>query len=137
MSLESHEPTLTVHGMMPFAKTLGIEVVRYEAEEVRARLVWSPALCTSGGVVHGGVVMALADTTGGACAYLNLPEDAQGTTTVESKTNFLRAVREGAIEASSRALHVGRTVIVVETDVRDREGRLVARVTQSQLVLRR
>ncbi len=72
-------------------------------------------------LLHGGAVMALADSTGGACAFLNLPEHAQGTTTVESKTNFLRGVREGYIEAVSRPLHVGRTVVVVETDVRDSE----------------
>jgi 1,4-dihydroxy-2-naphthoyl-CoA hydrolase len=131
----SDDLTAIIHGLMPFAKTLDIEVVRYTAEEVRARLAWSPQLCTAGGVLHGGAVMSLADTTGGACAYLNLPEGAQGTTTVESKTNFLRAVREGYAEATSRPLHSGRTVIVVETDVRDNRDRLVARVTQSQLVL--
>jgi uncharacterized protein (TIGR00369 family) len=79
--------------------------------------------------------MSLADSTGGACAYLNLPAGAQGTTTVESKTNFLRAVRSGDAEAISRPLHSGRTLIVVETDVVDDRGRLAARVTQSQLVL--
>jgi uncharacterized protein (TIGR00369 family) len=70
----------------------------------------------------------------GACAYLNLPPGAAGTTTVESKTNFLRAVRDGYIEAVARPLHKGRTLIVVETDIRDAQ-RLAARVTQSQLVL--
>lgn len=79
--------------------------------------------------------MALADSTGAACAFLNLPAGASGTTTVESKTNFLRAVREGYVESSSRPLHTGRTLIVVETDLRDDRDRLVARVTQSQLVL--
>jgi 1,4-dihydroxy-2-naphthoyl-CoA hydrolase len=131
------EPTETVRDLMPFAKTLGITVIRYEPGEVRARLGWSPLLCTAGGALHGGAVMALADSTGGACAYLNLTVGAQGTTTVESKTNFLRAVREGFAEASSRPLHVGRTIIVVETDVRDDRERLVARVTQSQLVVAR
>ena len=122
---------------MPFARTLAIEVLKYTPEEIRARLGWSEELCTAGGVLHGGVLMALADTTGGACAYLNLPEGAQGTTTIESKTNFLRAVRSGFAEARSRPLHTGRTVIVVETDVLDDRDRLVARVTQSQLVLAR
>ena len=72
---------------------------------------------------------------GGACAYLNLPPGAAGTTTVESKTNFLRAVREGYIEAVTRPLHKGRTLIVVETEIRDAQQRLAAKVTQSQLVL--
>jgi uncharacterized protein (TIGR00369 family) len=129
------DATATIHGLMPFARTLAIEVLTYTPDEVRARLKWSPEVCTADGVLHGGAVMTLADTTGGACAYLNLPEGAQGTTTIESKTNFLRAIRSGFAEATSRPLHTGRTVIVVETDVRDDRDRLVARVTQSQLVL--
>jgi uncharacterized protein (TIGR00369 family) len=80
--------------------------------------------------------MALADSTGGLCAFNNLPEGATGTSTIESKTNFLRAVRSGEVEASSKPLHVGRTVIVIETDVKDADGRLVARITQTQAVLR-
>jgi 1,4-dihydroxy-2-naphthoyl-CoA hydrolase len=125
----------TLQDLMPFARTLGIVVLRYDADEVRARLQWSPSLCTSGGVLHGGAVMALADSTGGACAYLNLPEGAQATTTVESKTNFLRAVREGSAVAISRPLHVGNTTIVIETDVLDSTEHLVARVVQTQLVV--
>ena len=120
---------------IPLARTLGISFESTEPEMVKARLDWSDALCTSGGVLHGGVLMSLADTTGAACAFMNLPEGAGGTTTIESKTNFLRAVREGFVESTSKPLHVGRTVIVIETDVRDDQGNLVARVTQSQLVL--
>jgi 1,4-dihydroxy-2-naphthoyl-CoA hydrolase len=71
------------------------------------------------------------------CAFLNLPDGATGTTTVESKTNFLRAVRDGYVEATSVPLHKGKTVIVVDTELRDAQGKLVARVTQSQLVLTR
>jgi uncharacterized protein (TIGR00369 family) len=122
--------------LMPFARMLGAEFTGYAKEEVRARLLWAPELCTSGDLLHGGAVMSLADSTGAACAYLNLPEGAAGTTTVESKTNFLRGVRQGFIESVSRPLHVGRTVIVVETDVRDPGERLVARVLQTQLILR-
>lgn len=135
MTSERDDLTETVRDIMPFARTLGITVIRYGPDEVRARLGWSPTLCTAGEVFHGGAVMALADSTGGACAFLNLPAGAQGTTTIESKTNFLRAARDGFIEARSRPLHVGRTIIVVETDVRDDGDRLVARVTQSQLVV--
>jgi uncharacterized protein (TIGR00369 family) len=120
---------------MPLAKTLGIESLVSSPSEVRARLDWSESLCTSGGVLHGGVIMALADSTGGACAFLNLPDGAGGTTTIQSTTNFLRAVRNGHIEAASRPLHAGRTVIVVETDVTDADNRRVARVIQSQAVL--
>lgn len=122
--------------LMPFARTIGADFTRYGKDEVRARLRWSPQLCTAGGVLHGGAVMSLADSTGAACAFLNLPEGAAGTTTIESKTNFLRGVRDGFIEAVSRPLHVGRTVVVVETDVRDAGERPVARVLQTQLVLR-
>lgn len=85
--------------------------------------------------MHGGVLMALADSLGGLCAFLNLPEGAAGTTTIESKTNFLRAVTGGRVRAVSRPLHAGRMVIVVDTELRDDEGRLVARVTQTQAVL--
>ncbi len=120
---------------MPLTRTLGASFSRYTKDEVRARLDWAPRLCTVGGLLHGGAIMALADSTGGACAFLNLPPGSTGTTTVESKTNFLRGVREGYAEATSRPLHVGRTVIVVETDVRDAGERLVARVMQTQLVL--
>jgi uncharacterized protein (TIGR00369 family) len=122
--------------LIPFARRLGAEFTRYSKEEVGARLDWGPGLCTSGEMLHGGAVMSLADSTGAVCAFLNLPEDAAGTTTVESKTNFLRGVREGSIEAVSHPLHIGRTVIVVETDVRDANDRLIARVVQTQLVLR-
>jgi 1,4-dihydroxy-2-naphthoyl-CoA hydrolase len=121
--------------LMPLARTLGARFSRYTKDEVRARLDWAPGLCTVGGLLHGGAIMALADSTGAACAFLNLPQGSSATTTVESKTNFLRGVREGYAEAVSRPLHVGRTVIVVETDVRDRDERLVARVTQTQLAL--
>jgi uncharacterized protein (TIGR00369 family) len=120
---------------MPFARTIGAELTRYSKEEVAARLDWAPGLCTSGDILHGGAVMSLADSTGAVCAFLNLPEGAAGTTTVESKTNFLHGVRKGFIEAVSRPLHIGRRVIVVETDVRDTDDRLVARVVQTQLVL--
>ncbi len=119
---------------MPLTATLGMTFERYERDEVRARIEWSPELCTSGGVLHGGVVMALADSAGAANAFLNLPEGATGTTTVESSTRFLRAVRAGAVEARARPVHVGRTLVVVETDVIDSSERLVAKVIQSQLV---
>src|SRR5262249_60674023 len=110
-------------------------VVSVAGGDVRARLAWDVALGPPGGALRGGALMALADSTGGACAFLNLPVGSAGTTTIESKTNFLRAVREGYVESRSRPLHTGKTVIVVETDLRDDRDRLVARVTQSQLVL--
>ena len=120
--------------LMPFAQTLGIELLAAAPDEVRARLVWHERLCTAGGVLHGGTLMALADSTGGLCAYLNLPDGAS-TTTIESKSNFLRAVGDAHVDAISRPLQRGRRIIVIETDLVDGDARLVARVMQSQLVL--
>ena len=128
--------TTVLQQAMPLCATLGVRADKYAAEQVELSLDWSPALCTTGGILHGGVIMALADTAGAACALLNLPKDASGTSTIESKTNFLGAVRSGTVTAIASPLHVGGTTIVVETSVRDASGRLVAKVTQTQVVLR-
>ncbi|GLZ12821.1 aromatic compound degradation protein PaaI [Actinomadura sp. NBRC 104425] len=121
---------------MPFARTLGIGIDAAAPEEVAGRLAWAPERCTAGGVMHGGALMALADSVGAVCAFLNLPPGAS-TTTLESKTNFFRAVRGGEVRAVARPLHAGRTSIVVQTDLHDAEGRRVAQVTQTQAVLSR
>lgn len=123
-----------IRSTMPFAATLGIDVLSSGPDEVRTRIMWHESLTTAGGILHGGALMALADATGGLCAFLNLPAGA-GTATIESKTNFLRPVASGAATAASKPLHVGRRVIVVETDILDDAGRLAARVTQTQAVL--
>jgi len=128
--------TETIRSLMPLAATLGMRADEYAPEQVVLSLEWAPALCTTNGVMHGGVLMALADSAGGACATLNLPVDATGTATIESKTNFVGAVRTGNVTATSTPLHRGRTTMVVETVVRDAEGKLVAKVTQTQIVLR-
>src|SRR5437588_9506762 len=120
--------------LMPFASTLGIVLELAQRDEVRGHLSWAPELCTAGGVLHGGVLMALADTLGAVCAFLNLPDDAQ-TTTISSSTAFIRAVRDGTLRAVAKPLHAGRSVIVVQTDLRDDAERLVAQVTQAQAVL--
>ena len=125
----------TTRAAMPFAGLLGIEVVEASPEQVRARLDWDESRCTAGGILHGGALMGLADSAGGLCAFLNLPDGASGTATIESKTNFFRPVREGHVEASSRVLNRGRTMIVVETELRDADGRLAAKDTQKQAVL--
>jgi 1,4-dihydroxy-2-naphthoyl-CoA hydrolase len=121
---------------VPFAAELGIEIVAAEPDEVRGRLAWTPERCTVGGVLHGGALMAFADTLGALCAFLNLPEGATSTTTVESKTNFFRAVREGHVDGVTKPLHVGRTLIVAQTDLLGPDGRRAAQVTQTQAVLR-
>ena len=120
--------------VMPFAAGLGVVVDAAGAEEVRGRLAWAPQLCTSGGVMHGGVLMALADSLGGICAFLNLPSGA-GTATISSSTVFIRAVRGGEVSAVTRPLHVGRSTIVVQTGLSGADGRRVAQVTQVQAVI--
>jgi 1,4-dihydroxy-2-naphthoyl-CoA hydrolase len=127
--------TATARASMPFAETLGLEVVSASPEEVRARLPWNERLCTAGSILHGGALMSLADAAGAYCAFLNLPERSTGTATIESKTNFFRAVRDGHVDARSRPLHRGRTTIVVETDLFDDAEKHIARVTQTQAVL--
>ena len=124
------------HEVMPLTRLLGVEPVSADPLEVRARLAWREELCTAGGVLHGGAIMALADSAGAVCAFLNLPEGATGTATIQSSTSFLRAVRDGHVEAVSRPLHVGRSVIAIETEIVDAAGNTVARVIQSQAVLR-
>ena len=119
---------------MPFARTCGIELTDAGPELVTGFVAWDRARCTAGDVMHGGVIMSLADSLGGACAFLNLPEGAR-TSTIESKTNFFRGIRSGAAHGTTRPLHLGRSTIVVQTDVTDDEGRRVAQVTQTQAVL--
>jgi 1,4-dihydroxy-2-naphthoyl-CoA hydrolase len=120
-------------GAMPFAASLGIELTAAAPGEVSGRLDWHPSRCTVAGVLHGGALMAFGDSLGGICAYLNLPPGA-GTSTIESKTNLFRAVRSGTVHGVCRPLHVGRSTIVVQTDVTDDQGRRVAQVTQTQTV---
>jgi 1,4-dihydroxy-2-naphthoyl-CoA hydrolase len=121
---------------MPFARTLGVEIDAAAPEEVTGHLDWAEDRCTAGGLMHGGALMALADTLGAACAFLNLPPGAS-TTTLESKTNFFRGVKEGSVRGVSHPLHAGRTSIVVQTELYDGTGRRVAQVTQTQAVLQR
>jgi uncharacterized protein (TIGR00369 family) len=118
---------------MPFAAALGVVLDAAAADEVRGHLAWAPDRCTTAGM-HGGAVMGLADSLGGLCAFLNLPAGA-GTATISSSTVFTRAVRDGEVRAVARPLHVGRSTIVVQTDLADAGGRRVAQVTQVQAVL--
>ena len=119
---------------MPFAVASGVELTAASKEECRGRLSWDPTRTTLGGALHGGVLMTLADSVGAVCAFLNLPPGA-GTSTLSSSTNLLRGVREGYVEAVCHPLHVGRTTIVVVTELRDAGGRLVSTTTQTQAVL--
>jgi len=119
---------------MPFAALVGVEVSAASATEVNVRLEWQPERCTTDGILHGAALMALADSLGAICAFLNVPPGA-GTATIESKTNFFRAVRGGRVDATARPLHVGKSTVVVQTDLMDHEGRRVAQATQTQAVL--
>ena len=127
--------TEQMHATMPFTELIGATAVAAAPDEVVLRLKWDAKRCTSGGMLHGGALMSLADAAGGWCAFLNLPEGATGTATVTSATNFLRPVTSGVVEAVARPLNVGRAVIVLDTELQVGE-RLVARVTQTQAVLR-
>jgi uncharacterized protein (TIGR00369 family) len=119
---------------MPFAVATGVVLTEATKEECRGRLEWEATRTTLGGALHGGALMTLADSVGAVCAYLNLPPGA-GTSTLSSATNLLRGVREGYVEAVSHPLHVGRTTIVVVTELRDAAGRLVSTTMQTQAVL--
>lgn len=130
--MEQSDPA-ALRDLMPFAVELGIELLEAGPECVRGRLEWEERLTTTADTMHGGAIMALADTCGAVCAYLNLPADAQTTSTIESKTNFLRAVQSGAVIATTKPLHKGRTLIVLDTEVARDDGKLAAKVTQTQV----
>ena len=120
--------------LMPFAELLGITLATAAPERVEGSMEWAPERCTTAGLLHGGALMSLADSTGAVCAFLNLPEGAS-TSTIESKTNLFRGVRQGTVTAVSTPLHVGRTTIAVQTEVRDAAGKLVSFTIQTQAVL--
>ncbi|AEF36354.1 MULTISPECIES: PaaI family thioesterase [Mycolicibacter] len=132
--MDSVEFARLVVSSMPFASALQIDVTDLTPQQVTATMAWAQERCTTAGILHGGALMAFADTVGAVCAVANLPQGAS-TSTIESKTNFFRAVRDGTVTATSLPLHVGRTTIVVQTDLTDDNGKLVARVTQTQAVL--
>lgn len=119
---------------MPFADLVGLRVHAAAKDEVRGQLDWRPELCTAGGLLHGGALMTLADSLGAICAFLNLPDGAT-TATIESKTNFFRGVHDRYVAGVSHPLHVGRTSIVVQTELADADGKPVALVIQTQAVL--
>jgi uncharacterized protein (TIGR00369 family) len=128
----SAQQLATLRDAMPFAALVGVELVEAGPDLVRGRLDWAPERCTAGGLMHGAALMALADSCGGVCAFLNLPDGAAGTSTIESKTNFLRGVRDGSLTATTRPLHKGRTLMVLETELTRDDGSLAAKITQTQ-----
>lgn len=120
---------------LPFAELLGIEFVGATPDKVVAEMMVRDDLCTKPAVLHGGAIMALADTLGAVATIVNLPQGA-GTTTVESKTNFIAPAPAGIrVTAETTPVHRGRRTMIWQTRVSTPEGRLVALVTQTQLVL--
>jgi 1,4-dihydroxy-2-naphthoyl-CoA hydrolase len=128
------EQLASLVALMPFAESLGIRITAAAPDRVDAEMDWAPDRTTAGGLLHGGALMACADSVGAVCAVLNLPEGAT-TSTTSSHTVFVRGVREGTVTATATPLHAGRTTIAVRTELHDAQGRLVAQTTQSQAVL--
>ena len=121
---------------MPFSELLGIRVTTSTPDLVEAEMHVRPDLCTVPAVLHGGALMAFADSVGAAATVINLPEDAKGTTTIESKTNFIGGAKEGAtVIATATPVHRGRRTQVWQTRLETEDGKLVAIVTQTQMVL--
>ncbi len=118
-----------------FPGLMGVRLMEVTPERVVASMEVRPDLCTTGNVLHGGAIMAFADTLGAIGTIANLPKDAR-TTTIESKTNFLRAAPEGTrITGECTAFHRGKTTMVWQTQIKTDSGKLCAVVTQTQLVL--
>jgi 1,4-dihydroxy-2-naphthoyl-CoA hydrolase len=119
----------------PFSNVLGMRLTGVTAERVTAVLTVRPDLCTTPAVAHGGALMAFADTLGAVATVVNLPEGA-GTTTLESKTNFFApAPAGGEVTGECTALHRGQRTMTWQTRLTNAEGRLLALVTQTQMVL--
>ena len=116
-------------------EAMGIRFLETARERVVAEMTVRPDLTTIGGRLHGGAIMAFADSVGATGAILALPPNAAGTTTIESKTNFFAGVAEGTVRAEAVPLHVGGRTSVWQTRVTDAKGRLVAQTIQTQLVL--
>lgn len=122
--------------LLPFAKLMGIEILEVSPDRVRAALTVREEHCTVPPTLHGGAMMALADTLGGIAAFVNLPEGANGTTTVESKTNFLGGAPVGTrVTGEAKPVHKGRRTQVWQTELRDEKGKLLALTSQTQMTL--
>lgn len=127
--------TIQQHLKGLFPDLMGLQLAEVTPEKVVATMLVRPDLCTNGGILHGGAVMAFADTLGAVGAVVNLPPG-KGTTTIESSTKFIGAAKAGStVTGESVALHRGRTTMVWQTSIRGAEGKLCAVVTQTQLVL--
>ena len=121
---------------LPFAELKGVVFIEAAEDRVVARMLVRADLCTLGHTIHGGAIMALADTVGAAATVINLPEGSKGTTTLESKTNFVGGAKEGeTVLATATPVHRGRRTQVWQTRVETEAGKPVALVIQTQMVL--
>lgn len=128
--------TMNPADAMPFSKLMGVRVTAASAEAVEGEIIVREDLCTAGGIMHGGAIMAFADALGAVGAVASLPDGAGGTTTIESKTNFLGAAPVGStVKGRSLPLKSGRRMSVWQTMIETAEGKPVAVVIQTQLVL--
>ena len=121
---------------MPLARLFGVEVPQFDREKVTGTMTVREDLCTAGNHVHGGALMAFADSLAAIGAYLNLPEKNTGTTTVESKTNFLGKAESGTVlTGTATPMSIGRRLTVWQTRIEDQEQRPIAVVMQTQMFL--
>lgn len=128
--------TDSISDRMPFSKLMGVQVTEAGPDKVVATLVVRPDLCTAGAILHGGAVMAFADALGALGTVLSMSKEAKGTTTIESKTNFLGAAKEGStVTGTATPVHQGGRTQVWQTRITREDGKNVALVTQTQLIL--
>jgi 1,4-dihydroxy-2-naphthoyl-CoA hydrolase len=121
---------------LPFAQLLGIEFISADVDSLAARMLIRPELCTIGGIAHGGAIMSFADTLGAAAAFISLPADVRGTTTVESKTNFVASAPAGStVVGRTTLIHRGKKTQIWQTLVATEDEKLVALIVQTQINL--
>lgn len=121
---------------MPFAKLMGVQITEASADRVMGTLPVRPELCTAGGILHGGAIMAFADSLGAVGAFMSLPEGAVGTTTLESKTNFLGGAKAGStVRGEATPVHRGKRTSVWQTRITNEDDKAVALVIQTQMAL--
>ncbi|KNZ30789.1 MAG: phenylacetic acid degradation protein [Methylibium sp. NZG] len=132
----NHDPATLQPLLAPlFPGLMGLQLTEVSTERVVATMKVRPDLCTTGGTLHGGAVMAFADTLGAVGTFVNLPEG-KGTTTVDSSTKFIGAAKVGSnVTGESTPFHRGKTTMVWQTLIKSDTGKLCAVVTQTQLVL--
>lgn len=128
--------TMNLAASMPFSRLMGVEVTSAGPDGIEGTITVREDLCTANSIMHGGAIMAFADALGAVGAFVNLPDGAGGTTTIESKTNFLGAAKVGTtVTGRATPLSIGRRISVWQTEITGEDGKRVAVVTQTQLVL--